>query len=512
MTVCRVMGIETEYGISAPGDPSANPMFLSGLVITTYARAHGLLIGRGGWDYTTEAPLRDARGWEVGRAYADPSQLTDIEDPTLANVILTNGARFYVDHAHPEYSGPEVTNPRDAIVWDRAGDEIMRRAAALLNPDPTRPAVALYKNNTDGKGASYGTHENYLMRRDIDFARIVRGLTPFFVARPAICGAGRVGLGQDSRSPGFQIAQRADFFEAEVGLETTIKRPIINTRDEPHATPDTYRRLHVIVGDANQSDVTTLLKVGTTALVLTLIEAGACPAGLDLADPVGAMHEISHDPTLRTTVALRDGRRLTALDLLWAYFEAAAAYLSGPGAADVAREASPGATAEVMRRWESVLTRLGTDPMTCAREVDWVAKLQVLEGLRSRDGLPWGEARLSAIDIQWTDLRPDKSVFQRLRRRGMIEDLVDDAAVESAVTTPPEDTRAWFRGECIRRFPQSVVSASWDSLVFDIPGRQALQRLPLPEPLRGTRAHVGALLDASPDIASLLRDLVLEAD
>ncbi|MEI2825562.1 MAG: depupylase/deamidase Dop [Dermatophilaceae bacterium] len=512
MTVCRVMGIETEYGISAPGDPSANPMFLSGMVITTYARAHGLLIGRGGWDYTTEAPLRDARGWEVGRAHADPSQLTDIEDPTLANVILTNGARFYVDHAHPEYSGPEVTNPRDAIVWDRAGDEIMRRAAALLNPDPARPTVALYKNNTDGKGASYGTHENYLMRRDLDFARIVRGLTPFFVARQATCGAGRVGLGQDSRSPRFQISQRADFFEAEVGLETTIKRPIINTRDEPHATPDTYRRLHVIVGDANQCDVATLLKMGTTALVLTLIEAGASPSGLDLADPVAAMHEISHDPTLRTTVALRDGRRMSALDLQWAYYEAAAAYLAGPGAAAVAREKAQGATAEVMERWESILTRLGTDPMTCARELDWVAKLQVLEGLRSRDGLPWGEPRLSAIDIQWTNLRPDKSVFQRVRRRGMIEDLVGDADVMAAVTTPPEDTRAWFRGECIRRFPQAVVSASWDSLVFDIPGRQALQRLPLPEPLRGTRAHVGGLLDASPDVATMLRDLVLEGD
>ena len=512
MTVCRVMGIETEYGISAPGDPSANPMFLSGQVITAYARANGLVVGRGGWDYTTEAPLRDARGWELGRAYADPSQLTDVDDPSLANVVLTNGARFYVDHAHPEYSGPEVTNPRDAIIWDRAGDEIMRRAAALLNPDPARPTVTLYKNNTDGKGASYGTHENYLMRRDLDFAQIVRGLTPFFVARQVLCGAGRVGIGQDSRTPGFQIAQRADFFEAEVGLETTIKRPIINTRDEPHATPDTYRRLHVIVGDANQSDVTNLLKLGTTAMVLTLIEAGSTPTGLTLADPVRAMHAVSHDPSLRATVELRDGRRLTALDLLWAYYEASRAFLAGEGAETMADPAVAVATDEVMTRWESVMTRLGTNPSQCAREVDWVAKHGVLEGLRSRDGLAWGEPRLSAIDIQWTDLRPAKNVFQRLRSRGLIEDLVDDAAVQAAVTSPPEDTRAWFRGECVRRFPHHVVSASWDSIVFDVPGQRALQRLALQEPLRATRAHIGHVIDRSPDVTTLLRDLLPEAD
>src|SRR6478609_10473088 len=274
------MGIETEYGISEPGAPEANPMLMSGQVVNAYAQPLGHRAGRARWDYEDEAPLRDARGFEMSRALADASQLTDEEDPTLANVVLTNGARLYVDHAHPEYSSPEVTSPRDAIRWDRAGERIMLEAVRRLAPMRGAGGINLYKNNTDGKGASYGTHENYLMRRETPFAEIVRHLVPFFVARQVMCGAGRVGIGQDSRTPGFQLSQRADFFEVEVGLETTLKRPIINTRDEPHAVADLYRRLHVIVGDANLCDVANLLKLGTTSLVLAMIEDRAFGADL----------------------------------------------------------------------------------------------------------------------------------------------------------------------------------------------------------------------------------------
>ncbi len=503
MSVRRIMGIETEYGISVPGDPTANPMLLSGQVVTAYARAHGLLSGRGAWDYADEAPLRDARGWELSRAYADPSQLTDLDDPTMANVVLTNGARFYVDHAHPEYSSPEVLTPRDIVAWDRAGDLVLRAAADLLGPDPSRPAVTLYKNNTDGKGASYGTHENYLMRRETVFADIVRGLTPFFVVRQIICGAGRVGIGVDSRTAGYQISQRADFFETEVGLETTLKRPIINTRDEPHAAADLYRRLHVIIGDATQCDVATLLKVGTTSLVLACIEDGAIPRDLTVRNPVSTLHAVSHDPTLTHLVELRDGRSLTGLDLLWIYHDACAAYLADRGhtAAD-----DPD-TAEVMTLWADLLTRLGNDPMSCAADIDWVAKLRVLQAYRDRDGLAWTEPRLAALDIQWSDLRPTKSVFHKLKAAGRVRELVPESTVQAAVTEPPEDTRAWFRGQCLARFPDNVVSASWDAIVFDVPGRQSLQRVPMLEPTRGTRAHLGRLLDRSPDVATLLREL-----
>ena len=503
MTVRRVMGIETEYGISVPGDPTANPMMLSGHVVNAYASAHGVRSGRASWDYADEAPLRDARGFEIDRALADASQLTDVEDPTLANVVLTNGARLYVDHAHPEYSSPEVMTPRDVIAWDRAGELIMLEAVRRLSAVPGSAGVNLYKNNTDGKGASYGTHENYLMRRETPFTDIVRHLIPFFVARQVIVGAGRVGIGQDSRTAGFQLSQRADFFEVEVGLETTLKRPIINTRDEPHAVADLYRRLHVIIGDANQCDVANLLKVGTTSLVLAMIEDGTLTQDLTVAKPVATLHAVSHDPSLRTRLTLRDGRRLTALELLWEYYEAAAAYLDARG---LGGDDDPD-TAEVMRLWADVMTRLGTDIMSCARDVDWVAKLQLMEGYRDRDGLAWSDPRLSAIDIQWSDVRPEKGLFHRLAERGRITSLVDAVEVKAAMTEPPEDTRAWFRGKCLEKFSGQVAAASWDSVIFDVPGRQALQRVPMLEPQRGTRAHVGAIIDRSPDVVTLLREL-----
>ncbi|MGZ4475700.1 MAG: proteasome accessory factor PafA2 family protein, partial [Nocardioides sp.] len=270
MSVRRVMGTEVEYGISVAGQPLANPMVASSQIVNAYASAT-LKARRARWDFEEESPLRDARGFDLSRAAADPSQLTD-EDLGLANIILTNGARLYVDHAHPEYSTPEVTTPLDIVRWDKAGEQIMldaSRAAARL---PGNPQITLYKNNTDNKGASYGAHENFLMRRSTPFPEIVKHLTPFFVSRQVFAGAGRVGLGQDGRAHGFQISQRADFFETEVGLETTLKRPIINTRDEPHADADKYRRLHVIIGDANLAEVSTYLKVGTTSLVLAMIE------------------------------------------------------------------------------------------------------------------------------------------------------------------------------------------------------------------------------------------------
>ena len=526
MTVRRVTGIETEYGISVPGDPGANPMLLSAQVVNAYAAPatgsmRSSLAGAGGgsrarWDYEDEAPLRDARGFELDRARAHPSQLTDApgraagtrraapnasdvvsaetEDPTMANVILTNGARFYVDHAHPEYSSPEVLTPRDAVLWDRAGELILLEALRRVAATPGLVPVTIYKNNTDGKGASYGTHENYLMNRSTAFGDVVRHLTPFFVSRQVFTGAGRVGIGQDSAVPGFQISQRADFFEVEVGLETTMKRPIINTRDEPHATAEKYRRLHVIVGDATMCEVATLLKVGTTSLVLSMLEAGALaggPAGdLLLAEPVRALHEVSHDPGLTHLVRLRDGRRMTAVQLQRAYLEAAQAFVADRYGDDVDAD-----TAEVLLRWEQVLAKLETDVFSAAREVDWVAKLRLLEGYRSRDGLDWDHARLAAVDLQWSDVRPEKGLYLKLAERGQVERLLDPEAVRRAVAHPPTDTRAYFRGECLARYGPRVAAASWDSVIFDVAGRGALQRVPTLEPLRGTREHVGALLD-----------------
>jgi proteasome accessory factor PafA2 len=482
------MGTETEFGISVQGQPTANPMVASSQVVNAYASAT-LKARRARWDFEEESPLRDARGFDMSRETADPSQLTD-EDLGLANVILTNGARLYVDHAHPEYSTPECTNPRDVVLWDKAGEQVMLDAARFASALPGAAPLLLYKNNTDNKGASYGAHENYLMRRSTPFSDIVRHLTPFFVSRQVVCGAGRVGIGQDGREHGFQVSQRADYFEVEVGLETTLKRPIINTRDEPHADPEKYRRLHVIIGDANLSETSIYLKVGTAALVLAMIEDKFIGRDLGVEQPVRSLRAVSHDPSLKHLLTLHDGRTLTAVQLQMEYLELAKKYVEDRYGSDVDAQ-----TADVLIRWESVLDRLETDPMLCARELDWVAKLKLLEQYRDRDGLEWDDAKLHLIDLQYSDLRPDKGLYHRLVRLGRIDRMLGDAEVAAAMHHPPGDTRAYFRGRCIEKYAAQIAAASWDSVIFDLPGRESLQRVPTVDPLRGSRAHVGELLD-----------------
>ncbi|HEV2636592.1 MAG TPA: depupylase/deamidase Dop [Actinocrinis sp.] len=494
------MGSETEYGISVPGHPNANAMLTSSQIVNAYASAmHRARRAR--WDFEEENPLRDARGFDLARELADASQLTD-EDSSLANVILTNGARLYVDHAHPEYSSPEVTNPRDAVVWDKAGEWIMAEAARHAAVVPGSLPINLYKNNTDNKGASYGSHENYLVSRATAFAEIIRHLTPFFVTRQVFTGAGRVGIGQDGRTHGFQISQRADFFEVEVGLETTLKRPIINTRDEPHADPERYRRLHVIIGDANLAEIPMYLKMGTTSLVLAMIEDRFISTDFTIDQPVRTLHQISHDPSLKHLVMLRSGRKLTAVQLQMEYFEQARKYTEDKYGTDV-----DDVTKDVLERWESVLTRLESDPMTLTRELDWVAKREILEGYRMRDAVDWDNARLHLVDLQYSDVRPEKGLYQRLAARGRFERITTDAEIRAAVDNPPPDTRAYFRGRCLDKYADSVAAASWDSVIFDLPDRESLQRVPTLDPLRGTKAHVEGLIDRCRTAAELVAEI-----
>jgi len=501
MSVRRVMGIETEYGISVPGQPGANAMVTSSQVVNAYHSATAAKARRTRWDFEEENPLRDARGFDLSRDTADASQLTD-EDLGLANVILTNGARLYVDHAHPEYSGPECTDPLSAVRWDKAGERVMEEAAAAASAIPGTAPIQLYKNNTDNKGASYGCHENYLMSRATPFAEIVRYLTPFFVTRQVICGAGRVGIGADAREDGFQISQRADFFEVEVGLETTLKRPIINTRDEPHADPEKYRRLHVIIGDANMSEISTYLKLGSTALVLSMIEDRFLTTDLGIDGAVAELRAVSHDPTCRHPIQLRDGRRLTAVQVQMEYLELARKYTQERFGGDV-----DDLTSDVLDRWESALVMLADDPMGLAGQLDWVTKLQLMDGYRTRDGIGWNHPRLQLVDLQYSDVRSGRGLYNKLFAAGRMERLLDERDIRAAVTNPPEDTRAYFRGRCLQQYPDSVAAASWDSVIFDIPGRESLQRVPTLEPLRGTKAHVGELLDRCATAAELVTAL-----
>ncbi|WP_041553403.1 depupylase/deamidase Dop [Cellulomonas fimi] len=533
MTVHRVMGIETEYGILQPGRPLANPMLLSSHVVAVHAAARDGGRSRARWDYDDEDPLHDARGFRLQRASAHPSLLTDdpqtpapsgdgpqelpratteeYEDPGAANVILSNGARLYVDHAHPEYSSPEVTNPLDAVRWDRAGELVMLASVRALASTAALPDVALYKNNVDGKGATYGMHENYLVERAVPFTDLAARLIPFLVTRQVYTGAGRVGLGQRGEEPGFQLSQRADYMEAEIGLETTLRRPIVNTRDEPHADPDRWRRLHVIIGDATMLEAATYLRLGTTSLVLWLVERAVAEGGsggalaavdrLALRDPVEAVHVVSHDLTLTARLELVDGRRLTAIEVQREYLAAVRTALAHTG------DTVDAQTADVLERWQAVLDGLATDPASCARTVEWLAKLRLLEGMRRRDRLAWDHPRLAAVDLQWSDLRPERGLYHRLVAAGAVELLVTPQEVEDAVAHPPRDTRAYFRGEAVARYGGEISAASWDSVVFDVPGAATLQRVPMRDPLRGTQAHVGDLLDRCPDAAALLAEL-----
>ena len=490
MAIPKVCGIETEYGIHATG-PDANTVTASSVLVNAYASE---VDRRTGWDFEDETPEKDARG------YAREGAMPPMVETHLANTVLTNGARYYVDHAHPEYSTPECIDPLELVCHDKAGEEIIRRSMVAASNLPTSPVVIAYKNNSDGKGNSYGCHENYLMDRSVPFANVVAGVIPHFVTRQIFAGAGKVGTETTSfggEQVRYQISQRAEFFEEMVGLETTLKRPIVNTRDEPHADPKRFRRLHVIVGDANLAEVATFLKVGTTSIVLAMIEDDMMPAKeLHLADPVRAMHYVSADLSMSRALRAADGSTITALDIQWEIFAAARRYAKERGLEVIGDEA---VGEMVLDLWEGVLHGLETDPSTLVHQIDWVAKRNLIEAYRDRHGCNWDDHRLAALDLQYHDLRPERSLFARLS----MERLVSDEAVAEAVTEPPKRTRAWFRGRCLARWPNAVVTANWDSLVFDL-GTDPLRRVPMMDPLKGTAEHTASLLEACDNPTELL--------
>ncbi|MBR6459264.1 MAG: proteasome accessory factor PafA2 [Actinomycetaceae bacterium] len=527
MSVQRIVGLETEFAILEKGNVYANSVALSAEIVEELAASSVASPSKKpiAWDYRGEDPLNDARGYRMERASAHPSQLTDNPDqlapsgdspfeslerlspdelrrPRPSNTVLANGARLYLDHAHPEYSSPEVTTPREAIAYDRAGEILMAEGVELLRQKDSRD-IRVYKNNVDGKGASYGAHENYLVKRSVDFDDIIHYMTPFFVTRPLICGAGRLGIGQRSETAGFQISQRADYVENEVGLETTFDRPIINTRDEPHADSSLWRRLHVIGGDANQFDVSILLKIGTTSLLLWFLESGADRSALDtciLADPVHATHVVSHDPGLTELLEMADGSRRTALDIQRVYFEVLAEAVRERGETD-------SHTREVLDYWEQVLDALSSDIFLAAGQVEWVAKYQLLQSLRERGGLAWDNERLLALDLQWHDVSPERSIVAKLDAAGKIERLVSRGDVLHALLHAPETSRAYLRGGLVSAFPHNIAAAGWNGIILDIPDHDRLLRLPLTDPRGGSREHYGKALEGAETIQDFVNRL-----
>ena len=451
----RVLGIETEYGILAPSAPDVHAAALSAAVVAAYpGTATGTTV-----DWVGPIPIEVAH-----------------------TGVLSNGARLYVDHAHPEYSGPEVRTAADAVAYDLAGDaavvDAARAASAQLGLE-----IGIYKNNTDSHGASYGCHENHLLSRSVPWPSIRAALPAFLVSRSVVVGAGRVGVGQQGEQAGFQLTQRADFFETVEGIQTTRRRPIVNTRDEPYAPAAAYRRLHVITGDANRCEYATWLKAGTLAAFLTALEAGALPE-LELADPVAAFHTVSHDVGLAEPLELADGRRLCALDLQDAAWEAVA---------EAAERRPQAFESDVLTAWRDVLDDLRADPSRCADRLDWVAKYQLLDAYAARHGLDWTSPRLAQLDLAWARL-DHPGPWDALAGAGRLRSVVTREQVARAGSEPPADTRAWTRGRVVALAAVRVSGASWDWLrVRDAGGPPP--RLDLPDPTGPTRAEVGDLAD-----------------
>ncbi len=493
MTVPKVCGIETEYGVALRGAADGNPVLASSMLINGYVEHRKV-----GWDFDDESPGVDARGFA-----REGSSPPDIETH-LVNTVLTNGARYYVDHAHPEYSTPECADALELVCADKAGERVlaasMKAARVLMGPDQQ---IVVYKNNSDGKGNSYGCHENYLVDRALPFATLVRHLLPWFVTRQVFTGAGKVGSENGAAAVGYQISQRADFFEEEVGLETTLKRPIVNTRDEPHADPQKYRRLHVIVGDANLCEVSTFLKAGTTAIVLAMIEDDFIDKDYSVMAPVASMRTVSHDLSCRAPLERVEGGTITAVEMQWEFLRLARKY-----ADDTGLELCGGDEVgmQVLDRWEATLDALERDPAALDGQLDWITKRQLLEAYRDRDGLEWDDPKLALLDLQYHDVRPERSLFERLVRAGKVERLVEEADVITAMTEPPGSTRAYFRGQCLSRWGDAVVAANWDSIILDV-GSDPLRRIPMMEPLRGTRAHVEPLFEEVDSPAELVARL-----
>ncbi len=445
-----LLGTETEYGITAPGRPDLDAHALSALVV------------------------------EACGVPATPV----VEDSR--HRMLGNGGRFYVDHGHPEYCTPETTSATDALVWELAGDRIVADAAARVS-DALGTPVRVFKNNTDGKGQSYGYHENYLLRRSTPWETIEAALPAVLVTRVLVGGAGRVGLGPASGGAGFQLSQRADFFERVAGLDTTQRRGIVNTRDEPHALPSQWRRLHVIAGDATRSPFATWLGLGVLGLCLAALEEGALPV-IRLADPVAAFRTISRDLTLAEPLALSGGSRATALEVQRELCEAVRGYVGGGGRAGTE-------AAAVLDAWADVLDDLvHHGPAGVADRLDWAAKLALLEGYRTRDGLGWDHPKLAQVDLAWAELGSGNIVDRLLAAGRLRPGPADAAAVASALTSAPADTRAATRGRWITDHVDHVVAAGWDSLLVRDSGG-GLHPLRMVDPFDHADPPAGAVPD-----------------
>jgi proteasome accessory factor A len=464
-----LFGLETELGIARDDAPELDVVAES-IALVRSVTEPGVLMR---WDYSAENPHRDVRGFEVDELRQDFDEAGYLAQDAArelswaeikSDFVLGNGARFYNDHAHPEYCTPECASVADLVAHDRAGERIATACARRLS-EVRGAAVRLYKNNTDFRGHSYGCHENYLIPRAVPWEALAAAIQAFLVTRQVFAGAGKFAVEDEDRfvGPGFQLAQRSDFFTELQSVDTMQRRPLINTRDEPHADPARWRRFHVILGDANMSPFATWLKAGATALVLeAVMKAGRVSSPSSqlpwpvLADPLAALRAISRDPAWKWEVKLAGRRTATALEIQRAYLDAVKTHVE---------PATPEHT-QLIAAWEEVLNDLAADPRRCADRLDWVAKHELIRGFQNAEGLADDDPWLRSLDLEYHRLDPADGLFFGLEQAGRIRRVVDDAQVTRAIYEPPTDTRARIRGRCVDKFEQAVLSAQWDHITL----------------------------------------------
>lgn len=495
-----ICGLEQEYAILVENSRKYDPIQASYLVVNSFERAAETV-----WDYGRETPFLDARGF----SFDDSTIHISRSDNLRINNLLTNGARFYVDHAHPEFSTAECRSVLDLIAFDRAGERVLeiaaRRASDQLEGDQR---ILIFKNNTDHKGNSYGCHENYCLSAALyqrmfpdntNKTREVFGvLMPFFVTRQLFTGAGKVGSENSNDPIDFQITQRADFFETTIGANTTSNRPIVNTRDEPHADRDTWRRLHVIVGDANMCEVASLLKIGTMRLVLAMMEEELLDFDLSFSDPVTSLKKVSRDFTRK--LHMQRHKPMTALEIQREFYQAARDFCARD-------ENDTEENRLVMRYWGEVLDALERDPLELDGYLDWVTKLRLLKRQKDRHNIGWNSSRLIRTDIAYHDIDQERGLYYLLQSKGRIHRILKgEERVKQFISSPPEDTRAWFRGQCLRKFGSDVFEANWDVLKIRKDEKEYIS-IPLPDPARGTREMLERIMNEAETVTGLVEKL-----
>ena len=502
----RLFGLETEYGITTDGMDSIDVVEESMQLIRCYLQGEFTPL----WDYQLENPRKDVRGFEVDSLLNDTDEKVHLQkdrqrkvplEELKSDLIIPNGARFYNDHTHPEYSTGECLSLFELVAQDRAGERIVDICARRRTGMLPEGEVRIYKNNTDFEGHSYGCHENYLMDRGTPFERIVKGLLPFLVTRQIYAGAGKMGVERGDRASIYQLSQRSEFFEVIASVDTMHKRPLINTRDEPHADAARYRRLHVILGDANMSEYVTALKVGAMALVVAMVEQNDLP-DVVLKDPIAALKNVSRDQSYQWLVELdrKTNRLVPAVDVQRMYLARARERFGGQ---DVE-------TDWVLNAWEEILAGLERDPMAMVGTCDWVSKKWLLDCFREAEGLSWDNpddlAWLQSQDLEYHNVDREAGLYFLLEDQGKMVRLLDDERIVEAMSVPPTDTRAYFRGRCLQKFGHDVKSVNWDRIIFSWNGEQ--RSVDMKDLVDGEKvAYYNRALDRSDELEEFLNAL-----